>query len=287
MNDKSGPIICENQNSKSIDAGLQDDVDQQNGARATVLPDHDPNLADSDVPPKKRKTRRGKSKRKAPYQKYGRMGRKNGKMVKQRIIKPEAPHNDNQFLLEDHGGLEELDERLKNIDQASTSTVTRTRDSSFSVESDGDFYSSPDDEDEFLMQDFNDQYQSIQTEQLQTMSKQDLIGEYLSLDNRSSAMYRDLEDKIKRLEKDLEKQKNEKELLQRENDLLKSKLEQAQNGNSDSEDSETDSSDSCSSSSSSSSDSGSSRSTSPVLEVSVDFTQTNGHGSPPASVNPV
>lgn len=288
MNEKSEVIGGENQNLKSVDAGLKDDVDQQNGARATTLPDREPSLSESSVPTKKRKTRRGKSKRKAPYQKYGRIGRKNGsKVLKPCIVKPEAPHNDNQFLLEDHGGLEELDERLKNIDQASTSTVTRTRDSSFSVDSDGDFYSSPDDEDEFLMQDFNDQYQSVQTEQLQTMSKQELIEEYLSLDNRSTQRYRDLEDKIKRLEKDLEKHKFEKEVLQKENELLKSKVQETQNGNSDSEDSETDSSDSCSSSSSSSSDSGSSRSVSPVLEGDVDFTHTNGHTSPHTSVNPV
>jgi len=283
MNEAKETYNGENQILKSIDAGPQDDVDQQISARAPTLPEHNPKLNDSDIPPKKRKTRRGKSKRKAPYQKYGRMARKNSKMLKPRIIKPEAPHNDNQFLLEDHGGLEELDERLKNIDQASTSTVTRTRDSSFSVDSEGEFYSSPDDEDEFLMQDFNDQYQSIQTEQLQTMSKQELIDEYLSLDSRSSQKCRDLEDKIKRLERDLEKQTDEKDMLQCENDLLKSKLEEVHNENSDSEDSETDSSDSCSSSSSSSCDTRSSKSISPAL----DFTQTNGHASPPASVNPV
>lgn len=268
----------ENPDLKSADAVPQDDVVPQNGARASALPDHDPRLADGDVPPKKRKTRRGKSKRKAPYQKYG---RKSGKMVKPRIVKPEAPHNDNQFLFEDHGGFEELDERLKSIDQASTSSVTRTRESSFSVDSDGEeFYSSPDDEDEFLMQDFNDQYQSVQTEQLHTMNKQELIEEYLALDNRTAQKNREMEEIIGRLKKELEKNSNEKEALQRENELLKSKLEQAQNGNSDSEDSETDSSDSCSSSTSLSSTT-SSRSRSPLLDNNVDYAHTNGHASPP------
>lgn len=202
------------------------------------------------------------------------------------MVKPEAPHNDNQFLLEDHGDLEELDERFKCIDQASTSTVTRTRDSSFSVDSDCEFYSSPDDEGEFLMKDFNDQYQSVQTEQLHTMSKQELIQEYMSLDSRFSQKSKDLEETIRRLEKELEKQKNDKECLERENAVLKAKLEEVDNCNSDSEDSETDSSDSCSSSSSSNSPSGGSRSTSPLLN-DVDFLKPNGHISPTASVEPV
>lgn len=244
----------------------QDVVHNGGAARATNC---------SEVSAKKRKTRRGKSKRKAPYQKY-----KHGKAVK-RIIKPEAPHNDNQFLLEDHGGFEELDERLKNIDQASTSSVTRTRDSSFSVDSEGgeEFYSSPEDEDEFLMQDFNDQYQSIQTEQLQKMSKQELINEYLALDNRSTQKYKDLEESIARLQKELDRQNSENETLQKENELLKSKLQTMHN---DSEDSETDSSDSCSSSSSVSS-SGSSRGGSPLPsgENGVEYHQhTNGYISP-------
>ncbi|KAF7265193.1 hexamethylene bisacetamide inducible [Rhynchophorus ferrugineus] len=286
MSENINQMPVEKPGSDTVDASLFDVV-QQNGARALVADVAEPMLPDNDVPAKKRKTRRGKSKRKTPYQKYGRVARKNTKMTKPRIVKPEAPRNDNQFLLEDHGGFEELDERLKCIDQASTSTVTRTRDSSFSVDSDCEFYSSPDDEGEFLMKDFNDQYQSVQTEQLQTMSKQELIDEYLSLDNRFSQKYRDLEDTIKHLEKELEKHKDDKESLERENALLKSKLEEAGNDDTDSEDSETDSSESCSSSSSSNSHSDSSRSTSPVLEENMDFVKANGHASPTASVGPV
>ncbi|KAL1513160.1 hypothetical protein ABEB36_002610 [Hypothenemus hampei] len=274
----------ENPNLKSADAPRENDVIPRSDARASTQPERRPKMTDDgDAPPKKRKTRRGKSKRKAPYQKYG---RESLKVMKPRIVKPEAPHNDNQFLFEDHGGFEELDERLKNIDQASTSSVTRTRDSSFSVDSDGEeFYSSPDDEGEFFMQDFNDQYQSIQAEQLHIMSKQELIEEYLALDNRSAKKNRDLDETITRLQKELELQQREKETLQRENELLKSKLEQMQNDNSESADTETDSSDSCSSSSSVSS-SASSRSQSPIKKV--DFSHTNGHStSPPASADTV
>lgn len=276
MNEITKVLNGENQAEKSGDATPtpQDGVHNGDAARATNGTER--RSVSAEVPTKKRKTRRGKSKRKAPYQKYG------TKKAVKRIIKPEAPHNDNQFLLEDHGGFEELDERLKNIDQASTSSVTRTRDSSFSVDSDGEeFYSSPDDEDEFLMQDFNDQYQSVQTEQLQKMTKQELIDEYLALDNRSTQKYKDLEESIARLQKELDKQNGEIEALQKENELLKNKLQNIHNGNSDSEDSETDSSDSCSSSSSVSS-SGSSRGGSPINgENGAEFHQhTNGHVSP-------
>lgn len=281
MNEITEVLNGENRVEKSGDATPtpQDVVHNGGAARATNGSERRSVSAEGEVPAKKRKTRRGKSKRKAPYQKYG---TKSGKAVK-RIIKPEAPHNDNQFLLEDHGGFEELDERLKNIDQASTSSVTRTRDSSFSVDSDGEeFYSSPDDEDEFLMQDFNDQYQSIQTEQLQKMSKQELIDEYLALDNRSTQKYKDLEESIARLQKELDRQNSENETLQKENELLKSKLQNMHNGNSDSEDSETDSSDSCSSNSSvSSSDSSRGGSPLPDTENVVEYHQhTNGHVSP-------
>ncbi|CAG9766426.1 unnamed protein product [Ceutorhynchus assimilis] len=278
MSDLNGSGAGENPPRNSTDATSQDVVvAPENGACASEAT----KIAEKETPvappvPKKRKTRRGKSKRKAPYQKFG---RKNGKIIKPCIVKPEAPHNDNQFLFADHGGLEGLDEKLRNIDQLSTASLTRTRDSSVSVDSDGEeFYSSPDDEGEFLMQDFNDQYRSIQTEQLQTMSKQELINEYLALDNRTSQKNRDLEDTIRQLENELVKQTNEKHSLLEEIDFLKNKIElaaQKQNGHMDSEDSETDSSDSGSSSSSSSS--GSSRSVTPE----VDHGLTNGHLSPP------
>lgn len=210
-----------------------------------------------DVAPKRRKTRRGKSKRKHPYIKN---------KIKNKIIKqPEAPHNNNQFLLEDHGLIEDLD--LKN--------ASRTRDSSFSVDSDGEFYSSPDDE-EFLIKDFVDQYESVQAERLLSMSKVQLIEEYQMLENRVELLTKrlrktDEEEELEpkpELKREIERLKVENERLRMENEALRSKIDNC----SDSEDSETDSSDSCSSSTSSS------KSASPFPEV--DYTQTNGHTSP-------
>lgn len=263
---------AENADLKSVDGPptVQDDVVQQQDARAT---DDKPKTADV-VPPKKRKTRRGKTKRRSyPYIKNYRKSNK--------VIKPEAPHNSNQFLLEDHGNIEELDQKLKCInDPASSSTITRTRDSSFSVdtvdsEADGDdFYSSPDDDKEFLIKDFDDQYETLHAERLYAMTKNELIQEYLSLESKVEELTKQLLEKSANgdadsnrldLQSEVERLRLENERLRCENSELKSKI--SVSCSSDSADSETDSSDSCSSSSSSMS-----RSPSPV-----DYSQTNGH----------
>ncbi|XP_060520291.1 protein HEXIM1 [Cylas formicarius] len=294
MSEVSPNINAEKSNLKTVETNhlSQDDVGQQKGARAATLADDTAKVADADIPTKKRKTRRGKSKRKQPYLKYG---RKYNKMGKTKMYKPEAPHNDNQFLLEDHFMIEDLDERLKCEEAASTSTLTRTRDSSFSVDSCDEFYSSPDDEEQFLLKDFDDQYERVQTEKLFTMSKQELVQEYLALDNRYQELIaqkpkeKQLEETITKLQKELEKCRSEKENLQDENEVLKSKLEQNRTCKSDSEDSETDSSDSCSTSSSHSSSSCSSQAASPkLINATLNIRKSNGHGSPsPSSLGPV
>ncbi|XP_068895479.1 protein HEXIM1 isoform X2 [Tenebrio molitor] len=204
-----------------------------------------------------------------PYPKNGRKSTK--------VIKPEAPYNSNQFLLEDHGNIEELDENLKHADRISTTSAGRTRDSSFSVDSEGEFYSSPDDEEQFLIKDFVDQYESVQAERLQSMSKDELIQEYLMLESKLELVSKrqrkrgpvDEGDSVSDplvLQSEVERLTIENEALKRENAALRSKT-----CSSDSEDSETDSNDSCSGSSSSSC-----CSTGPASPV-VDYAQTNGH----------
>lgn len=81
--------MSENINQMPVEKPGSDTVDaspfhvvHQKGARALVANVAEPIAPDGDVPAKKRKTRRGKSKRKTPYQKYGRVARKNNKMVK-------------------------------------------------------------------------------------------------------------------------------------------------------------------------------------------------------------
>lgn len=153
-----------------------------------------------DMTIKKRKTRRGKSKRRNhpnPYTKLPWQQRKNAynqgpysrKYSRSNNIIPHgqalAPFNSNQFLMEDHGDLQEIDEKLNKSDVAGTSTnPPRTRDSSFSVDSDGDFYSSPEDEEEFLSKEFSNAYEDLHAERLQSLSKAQLIEEYLQLESK-------------------------------------------------------------------------------------------------------
>lgn len=235
----------------------KDDVVQQNDARAIVKPieaERRTKFNEGELPPKKRKTRRGKCKRRQQYLKNKNTRKSN------KLIKPEAPRNSNQFLLEDHGLIEELDDNLK------MSPSLRNRDSSFSVDSDGDFYSSPDDE-QFLIKDFDDQYESLHAERLQTMSKNELIQEYLVLENKLEQLSKQLQDEDSEDRTDL---KQQIERLTMENDQLKTENEILRNKNvTDSEDSETDSSSSCSSSTSSSSTC-SSRSRSPLSHTGYD-----------------
>lgn len=271
--------MCENSEVEKADlasASTLPQGDVASAARALVKYESKPRASDSDIPPKKRKTRRGKSKRKNTHP-YGKT------LPKSKHIKPEAPYNSNRFLIEDHGDLDKIDEELKKTDQASTSTVTRTRDSSVSVESDAEFYSTPDDEEVFLIKDFDNQYESVQAERLQAMSKDELIQEYLMLESKVEILSKRLQSKTNanacadlnedsnsrngteggEVQREMQRLTFENETLKRENESLRSKL----NTSSDSADSETDSSDTCSSTTSSLS-----RSDSPV-----DYKQTNGH----------
>lgn len=84
-----------NNDLKAVGALPQDDVDQRSTARATTGNDADTRSHDDENPPKKRKTRRGKNKRRHPYLNRDRKA--------WNVNKPVAPHNSNQFLIEDQG----------------------------------------------------------------------------------------------------------------------------------------------------------------------------------------
>lgn len=147
---------------------------------------------------KKKKTRRGKPKRgrgntsSTPYIKPSWQQRQNTRKKKRtKVLKPGqalAPYNSNQFLIEDHdhGYIKEIEERLKNrIERLKTHPEqARTRDSSFSVDSDMDYYSTPEDEEEFLTREFSNTYQDVRTERLNTMSREELLQECVQMENR-------------------------------------------------------------------------------------------------------
>lgn len=153
---------------------------------------------------KKRKTRRRKTKRKAPYNKS--MEVRGKKSIKPRSYKqPVAPYNSNQFLIEDHNDLQDFDVKLMavsaanradNPDGAETQRTGRVRDASFtSAESDQEFYSSPEDEEEFLTKEFSNTYQDLHVESLAAMSKSDLIQTVLQLEEKIDCLEKRLGDR--------------------------------------------------------------------------------------------
>ena len=114
-----------------------------------------------------------------------------------------APFNSTQFLMNDHESdtIQYLDSTLgvhkKEVNSAASSVrgerpvrkINRARDSSFSLDSDEDFYySSPEDEEDFVNQEFMKAYDNARTDRLVDMSKADLIQEYLVMENRVDSL---------------------------------------------------------------------------------------------------
>lgn len=83
---------------------------------------------------------------------------------------PLVPYNTNRFLMEDH---------MPHV----LTPSGRTRDSSFSIDSEENyFYSLPEDEEEFLTKEFASVYEDARSERLEGLSKSQLIQEYLQLE---------------------------------------------------------------------------------------------------------
>ncbi|GBP79982.1 Protein HEXIM1 [Eumeta japonica] len=136
----------------------------------------------------KRKRRRGKTKRKMvkPFLKFPWQDRRrndkskrNNRFRKVVVNKTRAPYNNNQFLMEIHKPEPENNFHIGEMPSA------RTRDSSFSIDSDENyFYSLPEDEEDFLTKEFSSVYEDAQSERLSNMSKNELIQEYLILESK-------------------------------------------------------------------------------------------------------
>lgn len=134
----------------------------------------------------RKKRRRGKYKRKiikpfgkVPWQEGWKKDKtkRNNRFRKIVLAKTQAPFNNNQFLMEIH---KPEPENSFSIMQAPSA---RTRDSSFSMDSeDNYFYSLPENEEEYLTKEFSSVYEDAQSERLANMSKNELIQEYLLLE---------------------------------------------------------------------------------------------------------
>lgn len=140
---------------------------------------------------KKRKNRRGKSKKRKwkPYYKLSweerrqleeRESRRANRLRQQMFAhgQPVAPYNTTQFLMEDHC--------VQEPDYESMNGHHRHRENSLndSIDSSDEFYSSPEDEEDFLQKQFSEAYDDVHAERLNAMSKSELLQEYLLLEER-------------------------------------------------------------------------------------------------------
>lgn len=155
----------------------------------------------------KKKRRRANTKRKvmtpfvkAPWRDRRRneKPKRNNRFRKIVLTKTHAPFNNNQFLMEIH---KPEPENAFNILQTPSA---RTRDSSFSVDSDDNyFYALPEDEEEYLTKEFSSVYEDAQCERLSNMTKNELIQEYLLLEAKFENLVKRTErSKMKRMEED-------------------------------------------------------------------------------------
>lgn len=175
--------------------------------------DHEGGPADDgiDTAAKKRKTRRGKPKHRKlkPYskQQLSYEQRLKSRAISTRVTKtgrqPPAPYNTTQFLMEDHSDLPDLEQKLAGAAAGEAVPIfqkppapPRTRDSSFSIDSEDDyFYSSPEDEEEFLTKEFSTAYEDLHAERLGGLTKSELIQEYIQLEGKVDLLTKRLRSK--------------------------------------------------------------------------------------------
>jgi len=164
-----------------------------------------------------------------------------------------APFNSTQFLMNDHvseavkhlnstlnvkaKSTEAVDEESSIdsslLEQRPVRRITRARESSFSIDSDEDYYySSPEDEEEFLSKEFIKDYDNVRNDRLVDMSKAELINEYLQMEQKIEALEKRLSTSDKALNKSsdemantIQKFQNEIQRLESENDQLKKRKE--------------------------------------------------------------
>lgn len=117
------------------------------------------------------------------------------RMSMRKYGKPYAPFNTTQFLMEDHNvrepEFEEISKLLRLKQDQENDSLSTTREEG-DTDSD-DFYSSPDDFQSKQLSEFSEVYEHVHTERLNSMSKKDLVHEYILLDQKAE----ELEKKLK------------------------------------------------------------------------------------------
>lgn len=115
-----------------------------------------------------------------------------------------APYNSTEFILSDHEDdtVRRLEQQLQDESNLFAVGPQRTapprrcgRDSSFSLDSDeGYFYSSPEDEEEFMVKEFSKDYELGAAARLDKMEKTELIREYLGMEKKVDGLEKRLEE---------------------------------------------------------------------------------------------
>lgn len=112
--------------------------------------------------------------------------RRRASVRRQSLGLPVAPYNTTQFLMEEHKFEQPKDDE-------GTERRRRRGDSFNSVDSDNDeFYSSYDEDEEYLHAQFCLEYDNIHNERLHSMSKSELVTEYLILEARIDSLEHEL-----------------------------------------------------------------------------------------------
>lgn len=193
VNDSSESFILMDESNMKSNHELSDASVQPSGEsvnNSCVLKSSGNENIDTEPCERKKKTRRGKSKRKNPYNKEGNETRKAVIRSKNRPRfahrHADAPYNTNEFLMEDHNAFVEISSPPTAQPTSVDSRPQRIRDPSFtSVDSDEDhFYSSPEDEEDFLTKEFSNTYRDLHVETLQGMTKSELIQQVLQLEEK-------------------------------------------------------------------------------------------------------
>ncbi|XP_041371677.1 protein HEXIM1-like [Gigantopelta aegis] len=109
---------------------------------------------------------------------------------------PVAPYNTTQFLIDDHINCEASPDLNTHVEDASNVKRPGGKDGFFGSvgadSSDERSYESPhdDDADMFLAKEFSETYDNINAERLQTMTKEQLIVEYLTMERKVESLER-------------------------------------------------------------------------------------------------
>ena len=128
---------------------------------------------------------------------------------------PLAPYNTTQFIMNEHNCDKEIDfddirKRYKRNEDNDQSGGTNDP-------NDEDFYSSPEDESEYLQQQFHEAYDNIHAERLSAMNKNELVQEYLQL-----------EDRVEDLERRLKESTNAQNVTQKSSEVQTEQLSDGQ-----------------------------------------------------------